>query len=123
MGNSETISRRSGYFCRASCWVSRYATISSSVMDWPGLGITKAQARSCSRGSGIPTMATPAILGWAKRRFSTSTTGMFSPPRMITSFDRPVMETYPSRSSAARSPVLNQPSGVWPSAVKTGRLK
>ena len=83
----------------------------------------EAQARSCSRGSGMATTATPAILGWVKSAFSTSATGIFSPPRMITSLDRPVMETYPSGSSVARSPVLNQPSAVWPSRVNSGRFR
>ena len=63
MGNSETISRRSGNFWRASCWPSRNAMISGSVRDCPSRGMTTAQARSPSRGSSMATMATPATFG------------------------------------------------------------
>ena len=64
-----------------------------SGQPYTGFGTMNAQARSPSRGSGMPTIATACTAGWRNIRPSISTTGMFSPPRMIMSLARPVMRT------------------------------
>ena len=72
-----------------------------------GWSTTQAQAVSPRRSSGSGTRATSLMAGWVRRRFSISTTGMFSPPRMMMSLVRPQIRMCPSASSSrARSPVF-----------------
>ena len=53
---------------------------------------------------------------------STSEQYTFSPPRSTMSLARSTMNTNPSSSTRAMSPVWNQPFGM-PSAVASGRLR
>src|ERR1035437_114961 len=71
----------------------------------------KAHGTSPHFGSGLATTAAESTVGWRCRMSSTSMEEMFSPPEMITSFERSLMRTYPSGSITARSPVWNQPPG------------
>ena len=48
--------------------------------------------------------------GWSSSTTSTSSGLIFSPPRLICSFSRPVRNRYPSSSSRPWSPVRNHPS-------------
>ncbi len=57
----------------------------------PRLGTTHAHAVSPRRSCGSGTSATSLMAGWVRRMFSISTTGMFSPPRMMMSFVRPLI--------------------------------
>ncbi len=53
----------------------------------------KATTTSPETWSGAPTTATSPMLGYLARALSTSTALMFSPPRMMMSFVRPIMTT------------------------------
>ena len=60
--------------------------------------------------SATPNTAASATRGWAAITLSTWAGYTFTPPEMITSRLRPAMVTYPSSSTAAKSPVRSQPS-------------
>ena len=62
------------------------------------LGTTKVQMRSPRRVSGMPMVAELANPGAPMRSSSISRAEMFSPPRMMTSFLRPLMRMRPSSS-------------------------
>ena len=68
---------------------------------------------------GTPITAASSIAGWLIRTASISAGAIFSPPRMIMSLIRPTIETYPSSSISARSPVCIQPSPSIASAVRS----
>lgn len=78
----------------------------SLVGGWvASAGTTTAQMSSPLMGWGSPMTATSATPGWTARADSSSAVEMFSPLRMMISLSRPVMVTWPSLSSMARSPV------------------
>jgi hypothetical protein len=55
-------------------------------------------------------VSTCATAGWPLSTPSTSSGETFSPPRLISSFSRPVSIRKPSSSNIPWSPVRNQPS-------------
>src|SRR6185369_7910912 len=82
---------------------------------------TYATGVSPQRSDGTPTTATSATAGWAASTLSTSAGYTFSPPVMIMSLTRSLMNRYPSSSSDPTSPVRKKPLAVNDSAVASGR--
>src|SRR5699024_6722436 len=79
-------------------WPSRTCCICWKLKSAPSCSTTNAPARSPSLRSGIATIATSATSGWVYSSCSISETGIFSPPRLITSRTRPVIRRYPASS-------------------------
>ncbi|GER27232.1 amp-dependent synthetase and ligase [Striga asiatica] len=85
-------------------------TISASLTSGsPFCSFTKAHGLSPHLGCGIATTAASTTIGCSYNAASTSTLLMFSPPDMITSFNRSLISTYPSGWTTPASPVWNHP--------------
>ena len=78
---------------------------------------TKAAMRSPYPSSGTPMTATSST-GWCLEITSSISRGkMFTPPEMIMSFLRSMMEMKPSSSLTAMSPTVKYPSSSYPARV------
>ena len=69
-----------------------------------------AATSSPSFSCGTAKVSASCTAGCSRSTVSTSIGEIFSPPRLIISFSRPLMRRYPSSSSTPWSPVRNQPS-------------
>ncbi len=74
--------------------------------------MTARQIFSPSRASATGTAAARSTAACRMTRSSMRAGLMLCPPRMMTSFLRPVMRRYPFASSQPRSPVMNQPCAL-----------
>uniref|UniRef100_A0A9I9EHL6 Uncharacterized protein n=1 Tax=Cucumis melo TaxID=3656 RepID=A0A9I9EHL6_CUCME len=103
----------------------QYSIISSSVGFRlnPSFKLINAHGVSPQNSSGRATTAASFTIGFMYKTDSTSTLLKFSPPLIITSFDRSFISKYPSGCITPTSPVKNHPSSLIAFAVPSGSFK
>ena len=116
-GSSATTATSSG-ICHLAILPSKKRSSSSRETLAPGLVTTTSSGRSSHFGWRQAMTAASCTAGCAMAMFSRSMELIHSPPDLMTSLLRSVMNMKPSASMAATSPVGNQPGS--PSTLTSG---